>query len=63
MNWQQKLPSNIILRNILASFGERSGYSKEPGGFVPYFQYQIGSYKADLYLYFPKEPFPPTLQK
>src|SRR5258708_6797384 len=57
MNWKKRLFSNIIWRNILASFGERSGYSQEPGGFVPYFQYRIGHYQSDLYLYFPKEPF------
>jgi hypothetical protein len=58
MNWRQKLYSNIFWRNVLASFGERSGYSKEAGGFVPYFQYRIGPYKSDMYLYFSKEPFP-----
>ena len=57
MKWKKRLFSNIFWRNVLASFGERSGYSKEPGGFVPYFQYRIGPYNADLYLYFPKEPF------
>jgi hypothetical protein len=57
MDWKKRLFSNIFWRNVFASFGERSGYSKEPGGFVPYFQYRIGSYNADLYLYFPKEPF------
>jgi hypothetical protein len=58
MEWKKRLFSNIFWRNALASFGERSGYSKVPGGFVPYFQYRIGPYNADLYLYFPKEPFP-----
>jgi len=57
MNWRQKLYSNIFVRNVLASFGGRSGYSLEPGGFVPYFQYRIGPYQNDLFLYFPKEPF------
>jgi hypothetical protein len=33
----------MILRNMLAS--------------VPYFQYKIGPYQPDQYLYFPKEPF------
>ena len=58
MNWRKRLFSNMLWRTVLASFGERSGYSKEPGGFVPYFQYRIGPYNSDLYLYFPKEPFP-----
>ena len=58
MAWKKRLFSNIFWRNVLASFGERSGYSKEPGGFVPYFQYRIGDYNSDLHLYFRKEPFP-----
>lgn len=57
MSLRQKLFSNMILRNIFATFGERSGYSKNPGGFEPYFQYRIGAYNADLYLYFPSEPY------
>ncbi len=47
----------MILRNILASFGNRSAYSKYAGSFIPYFQYKIGDYHSDQYLYFPKEPF------
>ncbi len=42
MEWKKRLFANIFWRNVLASFGERSGYSKKPGGCVPYFQYQIG---------------------
>jgi len=57
MNLKQKLFSNIVLRTMFGSFGSRSGYSKEPGSFVPYFQYKIGPYQPDQYLYFPKEPF------
>jgi hypothetical protein len=57
MGWQQKLFSNMILRNMLASFGKRSAYSKAPGSFIPYFQYKIGDYQPDQYLYFPNEPF------
>jgi hypothetical protein len=49
MGWKKRLFSNIFWRNVLASFGERSGYSKEPGGFVPYFQYRIGDYNSDLH--------------
>lgn len=57
MGIKQKLFSNMFIRNMLASFWNRSGYSHEPGSFEPYFQYKIGSYQLDLYLYFPKEPF------
>jgi len=42
---------------MLASFGNRSAYDKTPGSFTPYFQYKIGPYQPDQYLYFPKEPF------
>ena len=49
MAWKKRLFSNIFWRNVLASFGERSGYSKEPGGFVPYFQYRIGDYNSGNY--------------
>jgi len=42
---------------MLASFGNRSAYSKDPGSFVAYFQYKIGPYQSDQYLYFPKEPY------
>jgi hypothetical protein len=42
---------------MLADFGNRSAYSKIPGTFIPYFQYRIGDYQSDYYLYFPKEPY------
>jgi len=58
MNFKQKLFSSMFMRNMLASFGSRSAYSQATGSFVPYFQYKIGIYQADQYLYFPKEPFP-----
>ncbi len=51
------LSSNMIFRNILADLGTRSAYSGEPGGFIAYFQYKIGPYQRDYYLYFPKEPY------
>jgi hypothetical protein len=57
MNWKQKLFSNMFFRNMLADFGERSGYSRLPGNFNPYFQYKIGQYQSDFFLYFPAEPF------
>lgn len=57
MGLKQRLFSNMFFRNMLADFGERSAYSKTPGGFVPYFQYKIGNYQSDYYLYFPKEPY------
>jgi hypothetical protein len=57
MDWKQKLFSNMFFRNVLADFGERSAYTKTPGNFIPYFQYKVGPYQSDEYLYFPKEPF------
>ena len=57
MSLKQKLFSNIVLRSMFANFGNRSAYSKVPGAFEPYFQYKIGAYQSDQYLYFPKEPF------
>lgn len=57
MGWKQKIFSNMFFRNMLADFGERSSNSKTSGNFTPYFQYKIGEYQSDLYLYFPKEPF------
>ncbi len=57
MSLKQKLFSNIVLRSIFANFGNRSAYSGAPGAFEPYFQYKIGAYQSDQYLYFPKEPF------
>lgn len=60
MNFRQKLFSNMFLRNMLASFGGRSAYTKDPGSFVRYFQYKIGPYQSDQYLYFPEDPYAPA---
>lgn len=57
MNIKQWLFSQMIFRNMLATFGYRSGYSATPGGFTPYFAYKIAPYQKDFYLYFSKEPF------
>jgi hypothetical protein len=46
----------MFLRNILADFGGRSAEPNK-GKFTPYFQYKIGKYQPDYFLYFPKEPF------
>lgn len=54
---KQRLFSNMFLRNMLADFGNRSAYSRQPGKFIPYFQYKIGDYHPDHYLYFPREPY------
>ncbi|TWI82569.1 hypothetical protein [Chitinophaga japonensis] len=57
MRIKERLFSNIFLRNILADLGFRSAYSTRKGGFIPYFQYKIGPYGKDYYLYFREEPY------
>ncbi len=47
----------MFLRNMLADFGSRSISPNIQGNFTAYFQYKIGNYQPDYYLYFPKEPF------
>ncbi len=42
---------------MLTSFGNRSPYSAKPRVFTPYFQYKIGPYQSDYYLYFAKQPY------
>ncbi|MEI6947348.1 hypothetical protein V9K67_09165 [Paraflavisolibacter sp. H34] len=56
MSLLEKLFSNEFLRNMLASFGFRSTlFSRHD--FTPFFQYRIGPYRPDHYLYFSREPF------
>jgi hypothetical protein len=57
MTLKQKLFSNMFLRNMLADLDTRSAYSPTNNHFIPYFQYKIGAYQPDHYLYFPIEPF------
>lgn len=56
MGIKNKLFSKPLLRNIIDSFGGRSGYSRGDKTFVPYFQYKIGDYQSDYFLYFDKQP-------
>ncbi|MBN8850224.1 MAG: hypothetical protein J0H07_00050, partial [Sphingobacteriales bacterium] len=48
--------NNMFLRNGGLIFGELNNYSNKPGQFIPYFHYEIGPYKDDYFLYFPKLP-------
>lgn len=48
--------SNMFLRNMLTDLGNRSEIATPSEKFTPYFQYKIGKYLPDYYLYFPKEP-------
>jgi hypothetical protein len=57
MNVKKRLLSNMFLRNMIADLFGRSGNYKTPGTFIPYFQYKIGIYQSDHFLYFQREPF------
>lgn len=56
MTLKQRLFTNLFLRNMLSDFGSRSAYSLSEKNFVPYFEYKIGAYQPDHYLYFSKQP-------
>jgi hypothetical protein len=57
MDVKKRLFSNMFFRNMISDLFGRSADQRKPGGFTPYFQYKIGPYQSDYYLYFPKEPF------
>lgn len=48
--------NKMLLRNVGLIYGEINNYSKQQGLFTPYFQYEIGPYKDDFVLHFPKLP-------
>jgi len=50
------LMNKMLLRNIGLIYGEINNYSKQPGHFTPYFQFEVGPYRDDFILYFPKLP-------
>jgi hypothetical protein len=55
MDLKQRLLSNIFLRNVLTALSLRSSIPTPKIG-KPFFQYRIGKYRQNYYLYFPKEP-------
>lgn len=57
MKWKRATPSNMFWRNMVSDFLGRTAYSTNPAKFNHYFQYKIGKYCQDEYLYFPKEPY------
>jgi len=57
MKWKNRLLTNFFLRNAMADIWGRSEYSGTRGNFTPYFQYRIGTFQKDEYLYFSKEPY------
>lgn len=55
MTWKEKLHGNLLLRNMLSAlFGFPASEVKK--NFIPYFQYRIGAYQQDHYLYFSSPP-------
>lgn len=56
MTLKQRLFTNLFMRNMLADFGSRSVYSLSDKNFITYFEYKIGAYQTDYYLYFSRQP-------
>jgi hypothetical protein len=54
---RSRLFTFTFFRSMLTSFGNRSPYSAKSREFTPYFQYKIGPYQSDYYLYFAKQPY------
>jgi hypothetical protein len=53
--WKEKLHSNLLFRNALtALIGFPASVPRK--NFIPYFQYKIGLYQPDYYLYFTSPP-------
>jgi hypothetical protein len=55
MKLKERLFNNVFYRNILTDLGFRMAYAEKKNEYS-FFQYRIGSYKPDYYLYFPREP-------
>jgi hypothetical protein len=55
MRWKEKISSNLLLRNMLSGL---TGFpaSVAQNNFNPYFQYKIGIYQHNYYLYFTSPP-------
>lgn len=53
---RQFIMNNIVLRNMMLLSHNTDNYSKTSGSFTSYFRYEIGPYKNDFILYFPKDP-------
>lgn len=55
MTWKERLRSNLLLRNMTSNvIGFPTSAAKKT--FMPYFQYKIGVYRRDYYLYFTSPP-------
>ena len=57
MSIRNRLFKFIFFRSLFTIFGNRTSYSAKTKDFAAYFQYKIGAYQPDLYLYFPKQPY------
>jgi hypothetical protein len=57
MGFRERLFSHIFFRSLLTAFGNRTPYAAKTKTFVAYFQYKIGPYQSDYYLYFAKQPY------
>src|SRR5690349_16908868 len=55
MTWKDRLCSHLLFRNILADLIGIS-MSSVKKTFTPYFQYKIGVYQPDYFLYFTSPP-------
>ena len=53
----EKFFNKLFIRFLLSDFGFRSPYHQKKWEIIPYFQYKIGPYKSDYYLYFRRPPF------
>ncbi len=55
MTWKEKLLSNLLLRNMASDLISYP-VSAAKNTFIPYFQYKVGVYQRDYYLYFTSPP-------
>lgn len=53
----KKLYDQPFIRFLVNAFGLESFIRKPDRNFIAYFQYKIGSYKPDYFLYFPGPPY------
>ena len=57
MSFRDKLQNSIFFRSFFTVIGERSPYAAKTTDFNAYFQYKIGGFQKDYYLYFRKQPY------
>src|SRR4051794_157401 len=55
MTWKERLASNLLLRNMVADLISVPA-ARGRKTFTPYFQYKIGVYQPDYFLYFTSTP-------